>query len=164
MCDTGSMVSVIRKSEGDKIDTSKFLQAVNGSAIKCYGQKKVNIRLGRKTYDIIATIADVDQDILGWDFIVKHRLNIEWGEFGDLILHDKRSKIKAPMKCVALPAEFPQTSAFRTRDSAWCSSEAFEVAAMKLLPTQGPDANPIQPKYQRLLDKFPDISPIHVVC
>ena len=62
LCDTGSMVTVIKKSKEDKIDNSKILQAVNGSPIKCYGQKEVTIRINRKAYKILATIADVDQD------------------------------------------------------------------------------------------------------
>merc|ERR1711884_412588 len=97
------MVTVIKKSKEDKVDKSRVLQAVNGSEIKCYGQKKVNIQIGRKSYEILATIADVDQDILGWDFIEKHRLNFEWGQFGDLYIHDRKAKIKQALKYVVLP-------------------------------------------------------------
>ena len=158
LCDTGSMVSVIKRSSEDKIDKTKILQAVNGSTIKCYGQKVVSVRLGRKTYDIVATIADVDTDILGWDFMVKHRLNIEWGPFGDLVLHDRKADIRAQLKCVALPVDSPQTAMLQDAASGFpLESEYFQVAAMKSLPTARSDANPIQPKYQRLLDKFKDI-------
>ena len=68
LCDTGSMVTVIQKSPHDKIDPTRSLQAVNGTVIKCYGQKEIDIQIGRKNYRILATIADIDQDILGFDF------------------------------------------------------------------------------------------------
>ena len=42
LVDTGSMLTVIRKSPGDRIDRSKVLQAVNGSNIQVYGQKEEN--------------------------------------------------------------------------------------------------------------------------
>ena len=71
MIDTGSMVTVIKKEKSDIEDKSKVLQAVNGSSIKCYGQRKISIRIGRKTYEILATVADIDQDIIGWDFLEK---------------------------------------------------------------------------------------------
>ena len=44
LCDTGSMISVVKKSPTDKLDSTKILQAVNGSPIKCYGQKEVQLR------------------------------------------------------------------------------------------------------------------------
>ena len=69
------MLTVVRKGPEDKIDKTKVLQAVNGSPIKSYGQKEVEIRINRKTYSILATIADVQQDIIGWDFITQHKLD-----------------------------------------------------------------------------------------
>ena len=75
LCDTGSMVTVVKKSETDKIDFGKTLKAVNGSSIAVYGQKEIYVRLGRKHYKIDAIIADVEQDILGWDFFNKYRLD-----------------------------------------------------------------------------------------
>ena len=159
LCDTGSMVTVVRKTENDKVDDSKMLQAVNGSTIKCYGQKSISVRLGRKTYDVIATVADVDQDILGWDFMSKHKLNIEWDDCGELILRDKKADIRAKLKCIALPsgsiprtalvAELPVPDEF--------SSEYFEVAAMKSLPSESTASNHIQAKYLRLIEKYPGI-------
>ena len=51
LCDTGSMLTVVKKGQEDKIDKSKVLQAVNGSAIKCYGHKNIQVRINRKTYE-----------------------------------------------------------------------------------------------------------------
>ena len=105
LCDSGSMVTVIKKGPDDILDQSRILQAVNGSAIKCYGKKTIQIRLGRKTYEIDAIIADVNQDILGWDFLSKHKLNWEWSEFGDLFLIDKKAQSKIPVKFFTLPPD-----------------------------------------------------------
>ena len=94
LCDSGSMVTVIKKGPNDILDESRMLKAVNGSPIKCYGKKEVQIRLGRKTYPVEAVIADVNQDILGWDFLAKHKLNWEWSDFGELFLIDKKGRSK----------------------------------------------------------------------
>ena len=86
MCDTGSMITVIKKSQDDKIDKTRVLKAVNGSSIACYGQKEIEIKIGRKPYRIKAVIADTSQDIIGWDYFKKHKLSLKWGDFGDLYI------------------------------------------------------------------------------
>ena len=86
LCDTGSMITVVRKGQDDKIDVNKKLQAVNGSSIACYGQKEIEIKIGRKPYRIKAVIADTSQDIIGWDYFKKHKLSLKWGDFGDLYI------------------------------------------------------------------------------
>ena len=98
LCDTGSMITVVRKSQDDKIDKNKKLQAVNGSSITCYGQKDIEIKIGRKSYKIKAVIADISQDIIGWDFFRKHKLSLKWGDFGDLYIYDKKANIKKALK------------------------------------------------------------------
>ena len=164
LCDTGSMITVIRKSPGDKLDETRFLQAVNGSKIKVYGQKQIQVRLGRKTYPITATIADVQQDILGWDFIDKHKLDLVWSESRlDLYLYDKRSKIKQPLKFVTVPPTLLQTSAVISTGQESRNTNpdvaAFEVASMKLLGAEfeSDKKEKIQPKYLKLIDQFPGI-------
>ena len=146
LCDTGSMLTVIKKTENDVLDKSKVLQAVNGTSIKVYGQKEVEIRLGRKSYPIMATIADVQQDILGWDFIAKHKLDMIWSETGlDLYLFDRKAKIKQPLKFYTLPAGLvPQTSVLldvgRHHGNVPPEVAAFQVASMKALKTEEPEA------------------------
>ena len=89
LCDTGSMVTVVKRSKDDKKDFSRVLQAVNGSNITVYGQKEISVQIGRKEYKIQATIADVEEDILGWDFFNKYKLTFDYSEFGDLYIIDK---------------------------------------------------------------------------
>ena len=167
LCDTGSMVSVVKRSQSDKIDPSKVLQAVNGSKIKCYGQKEVEIRLNRKTYTILATIADIEQDIIGWDFLSKYKFDFAWNEFGDLYLHDKKADIKAPLKFITYKSgSVPQTALLQDAEKvlSWSRRqsqiEEFEIASMKQLEPRAPEsskANKINPKYMRLIEKYPDI-------
>ena len=160
LCDTGSMCTVIKRSPEDVIDSSKVLQAVNGSVIKCYGQKQIQIRLGRKTYPIMAVIADVNQDILGWDFIARHKLNFEWTDFGDLCLMDRKAKIKVPLKCVTLPAESALELSLVDPGSAKLVQNqeiaAFEFASMQKFEIAAAETE-IAPKYKKLIEKFPNL-------
>ena len=130
LCDSGSVVSCVPKKPGDKIDPSIRLRSVNGGIIPTFGSEELIIRLGRKQYKIQAIKADVPQRILGWDFFRKHKLDLEWGEFGDLFIVDKVAKIKSLVKyeevkneevnavdCYEEPAETnvsPQTVYFQT--------------------------------------------------
>ena len=159
LCDTGSMVTVVKRGSEDKVDKTKILKAVNGSSINCYGQKEIFVRLNRKSYPIMATIADIEQDIIGWDFISKHKLNFEWNEFGDLVLHDRKANIKSTLKCVSMPVDSLQTAYVQSLRQSYNipnKAEAFEVASMKLL-AENNKVNEINPKYQQLINKFPEI-------
>ena len=98
LCDSGSVVSCIPKKPGDKIDPAIRLRSVNGGIIPTFGSEELVIRLGRKQYKIQAIKAEVPQRILGWDFFRKHKLDLEWGEFGDLFIVDKVAKIRSLVK------------------------------------------------------------------
>ena len=162
MCDTGSMVTVVKNSPHDKVDETKILEAVNGSAIKVYGQKEIEVRLGRKSYKIDAIIADVEQDILGWDFIQKYKLNFEWNDFGDLVLRDRKANTRTTLKCVTVPLNSNRYSAVysvKADQNFFPEVEAFEVAAMKSLTVEQPqDSEKINPKYMKLIQEFPGVT------
>ena len=158
LCDTGSMVSIFPRTEQDKLSKSCILRAVNGSSIKTFGKKEVTLRLGRKTYKLDVVIAEVDQPIIGWDFISRYKLDFEWGQFDDLYLVDKRANIKHTLSCVTIPFQsLPQTAALidlsnSSGDRSFLDpqSVAFEVASMKLF---GPEKE-IE---ENLLDKQPQV-------
>ena len=84
LVDTGSQISVTKKGPDDILDESIKLVAVNGTRIPTYGIKEVVIKINRKSYKIPAVVCDVQQDILGMDFIAKYKLNFEWDEFDEL--------------------------------------------------------------------------------
>ena len=58
------------------IQFKRLLIAVNGSKIQSYGFRDIIVKIGRKTYKIPAIICDVAQDILGFDFVTKYKLNL----------------------------------------------------------------------------------------
>ena len=57
LIDSGSMACVIPAEPGDKVDKTIGLKTVDGSPFACYGQKELNIKIGRKTYKIVAVKA-----------------------------------------------------------------------------------------------------------
>ena len=81
LIDSGAQLSATMKKQGDKLDQSVNLVAVNGSRIPTYGIRNIELKIGRKAYRIPAIICDVKQDILGFDFVTKYKLNLEWDEF-----------------------------------------------------------------------------------
>ena len=53
LLDSGSQVTAYPPDPGDKPDPHMKLRAVNGSRLNCYGYKDVEIKIGRKKYDIV---------------------------------------------------------------------------------------------------------------
>ena len=97
LIDSGAQVSAVPPDPEDTIDPSMSLRAVNGDRINCYGTKTLDIKIGRKTYQIEVIKSDVKSPILGWNFIRKHRLSFEWNAWGDICLVDKKADIRAVM-------------------------------------------------------------------
>ena len=69
LIDSGSQITATQKLPEDKLDPTIKLVAVNGSRINTYGIRNLDIKIGRKNYSIPAVICDIDQDILGMDFL-----------------------------------------------------------------------------------------------
>ena len=101
LLDTGSCVSCTPKDPEDKIDPSMRLRAVNGQVIPTFGKKLVNIRIGRKQYQIEAIKTDIPQQILGWDLFTKYNLGFEWN-MGELFITDRRAQIKSLLKFIKI--------------------------------------------------------------
>ena len=93
LLDTGSQCCVVPPNPDDKIDPSILLKTVNGIAFECYGQRQIEIKMGRKTYHMQAMVAKIKAPLLGWDFFRKYRLGLVWGDFDDLYLWDKKADI-----------------------------------------------------------------------
>ena len=102
LLDSGAQISATKRKPEDKVDNSINLIAVNGSRIQTYGYRDLEFKINRKTYKIPAIVCDVAQDILGFDFIKKYKLNFEW-EDEELFIVDKRAQIKVPVKILATP-------------------------------------------------------------
>ena len=102
LLDSGAAVSCCPPDPGDAIDPKIALKAVNGTRLKCFGKKKVEIQINRKTYEIEMLKTEVQKPILGWDFTRKHRLTQDWTDFGDAVLIDKRNGISSILKYKAI--------------------------------------------------------------
>lgn len=71
LVDTGAMVSVIPASDQDRRNKSDLtLTAINGTEVNTYGSRSLSLDLGlRRLHRWIFIIADVNQAILGADFL-----------------------------------------------------------------------------------------------
>ena len=105
LVDSGSQISVTMKGPNDIIDNNLKLVAVNGSKIEPYGIKNMVVKMGRKTYEIPAVVCDIQQDILGMDFVKKFKLNFEWDDFGELYIVDRKAQIREPLQVVTVPTD-----------------------------------------------------------
>ena len=103
LCDSGSQISAFPPDPGDKEDNTMFLKAVNGTKIKCFGQKDVYIKIGRKNYPFKVIKAEVKNPVIGWDFFKFHKLDFRWNEFGDITLWDPKAKISAVLTYKSVP-------------------------------------------------------------
>ena len=77
LVDTGASISLIPKSEQDKVDQQCNLKAANGTRILTYGKETIKTKFHEKlprwhTF----TKAAILQPILGADYLAKHGLSI----------------------------------------------------------------------------------------
>ena len=102
LLDSGAQLSATCRRPEDREDQSINLVAVNGSRIKTYGIRKIELRMGRKSYTIDAVVCDIKEDILGMDFMNKYKLGLEWDQATqtELFLVDKRAQIRTLLKMV----------------------------------------------------------------
>ena len=103
LLDSGSMCGVWPTATTDVVDRSIHLKSVDGSPFDCYGMKEIEVKIGRKTYHYQVVKAKVKAPIIGWDFFHRYKLDLVWGEFGDIFLRDKRANIQKRLEHVQLP-------------------------------------------------------------
>ena len=73
LLDSGAQISACPPDPGDTPDPTMSLRAANGSKMKCFGTKKLTVRINRKEYSIQAIKTEVKAPILGWNFVKKHK-------------------------------------------------------------------------------------------
>ena len=176
--DTGSQVTAYPPDPGDAVDPSLSLKAVNGSVLKCYGYKEVEIQINRKVYQMRAIKTDVRTPILGWDFNKRYKLATDWNEWGDAVLIDKRANITHIFKYKAVPHSDPQklhtieepvgvsssnfSSTFGQQPSKGSHSLVFDVASVEALEEEldvvinNLETMP-ESEYKELVKKYPDL-------
>ena len=105
LLDSGSQCTAFPPDPGDKEDPKLFLRAVNGTRIKCFGYKNIEVKIGRKMYPFLAIKADVETPVLGWDFVKHHKLDLVWNNWGDLTVRDRKAKITSVLDFKSMPSE-----------------------------------------------------------
>ena len=162
LVDSGSMTTVVRVGPEDKVDPDVLLEAVDGSTFDCYGKKEIEVRINRKTYKIQAVIAKVKTAILGWDFIRKYNIDMVWNEFGDAFIRDKKSKIEKLLDIVEVKGdEAPRIHAVRVINHSPAATSRFQIfggQVIEAIDSEKEKKKEIHdPKYIKMLDKYPDI-------
>ena len=165
-----------KKLPGDKSDSSLRLIAVNGTKIETFGVREITLKIGRKSYKIPAIICDVQQEILGMDFINRYKLNLECSDDQtELMIVDRKAQIKEVLQIVTVPGDTPRVhsldgeSNLQGPDQSRLPPEtvAFQVSCMKQLAEEEskvPAKKSVEeqlsthdPKYQALIKKYPQL-------
>ena len=117
---------------------------------------------------MVATVAKIEDTIIGWDFIKRFKLNFEW-EGEECFLHDRKSKVKKRLEYITLPhqtrphlqsiqavqAVQPDQSSDRLLES----DVLFNTFAITKIDSESVEnlKKPIPQKYQNLINKYPDL-------
>ena len=126
------MLTVIPAKPSDTEDLHSTAIAANGTRLRTYGRRKVQIQFGRKTYHVEAVVARVAKPIIGADLLKANRLTVCYAKEA---LIDSANGIQVP---------------FSYRDAGRLAGWAIT----KLQPKQGITGNP---KFIKLAQSFPEI-------
>ena len=79
LIDTGAEVSVVPAGEQDRkrAPIQRELVAANGTRIRCYGEKKRQLKVGTRTYEWTFLVADVKRALIGADFLTHSSLLVD---------------------------------------------------------------------------------------
>ena len=79
LIDTGAEVSVVPATEDERRRTpmQEELVAANGSRIRCYGEKKIQLQVGSRNYEWTFLVADVRRPLIGADFLTHSSLLVD---------------------------------------------------------------------------------------
>ena len=168
LIDSGSQVTAFPPDPGDIEDKNVVLRAVNGTKIKTYGFKEVSIKINRKTYPFKAIKAQVESPVIGWDFMKAHKLDLRWGDFGDLFLYDRVAQIYGLLNCKELRRDVSHKhknlSVLAKSEPKLNHDLPFQLAAIEALDEGGDmlvdeesiDILPDSP-YKEVLRKYPQL-------
>ena len=175
LVDSGSMITATARLPADKLDRTFKLVAVNGSQIATYGKRKINIKINRKNYEMDAVVCDINQDILGMDFLTKFKLGFEWDDTQtDLYIVDKKADIKSKLDMVTVPTDLQRLSYLKEPDgvrsprdrvsSQSNESTLFQVSCVKKLSPENKKIKSAEEglklhaeEYANLLRRFPKL-------
>ena len=130
-------------------DPTKNLNAVNGTKIKTYGTQRVQIKPQKmtQTYTHDVIVADIDLPIVGWDMIIKFKLDLVWKK-GKCQLVDATRGQSSPLKLDTFDKNTLGLSLVTFRQYSQSKSEEYS----KQEPKQ-----PIPSQYKAIVDKYPEV-------
>ena len=146
LVDSGAQVSIVPHKWYPRTtpDAGRALQAVNGTRIATYGVKHIQFRFGHN-FNHTCIVADVDEPVLGFNFLMEHKLDFRWKGAHAILHHDRKPPI--PLKLGPAPAPHNLGLAVVTFKQYADAIKAKEVVKAKPVPAQ----------YQQILDKYPGI-------
>ena len=79
LIDTGAEVSVVPANEQDRkrAPIQRELIVANGTRIRCYGEKKMQLSVGTRKYEWTFLVADVKRALIGADFLTHSSLLVD---------------------------------------------------------------------------------------
>ena len=92
LVDTGAAVSVWPQADYPSAprDITRGLQAVNKSTITSFGETGRELRFDRKIYKTKFIIANIKEPLLGWNFLLEHKLDLIWSNSQCILFNAKR--------------------------------------------------------------------------
>ena len=102
MLDSGAGCSIWPKDKfpDTVMDPNKHLMAVNGSKIPTYSTPLIKIQTTKNNifYWHKVILAPVQEAILGWDWLIKFKLDLNWSNDGKCFLKDTLKNQTIPLK------------------------------------------------------------------
>ena len=113
LVDTGSALSIIPPTRSDRTrQGNQQLVAANGTPIKSYGTRRLELMLGRQVYTWNFIVADVTQPIIGGDFLRSHSLLVDLAR--ERVIRSDNYKV---ITGTASPRTSPKIASLSVKDS-----------------------------------------------
>ena len=146
LVDSGASRSIwpVADYPGRSPDPFTSLKAVNGSTIGTFGVETIKVQVsGSFTFQHQFILAPRDEVVLGWDYLVKAKLDIAWR--GDKRVLAKGDKVITPLKMA------------KVNSSILNLAPIANVGATNLTS----DTDTIPTKYRKIIDQYPNLTKFH---
>ena len=131
---------------------------MNGSTIATYGTKEVHIPLDKKTFKHTMTIGNISSAILGWDFLVAHKIDLLWTN-NQCVLFCGKTRSKYPLHLGKAPADILNLEPMNlsTLGAVKCGPADVSYKEWAQSHKSPPKSNEIPQAYRSLLAKYPGV-------
>ena len=155
LVNTGAACSVFLRSFNmdAKLDNSRALKAVNRSYIPTFAKTTVTLNLGPRTYKHEVTIAHIDTPILGWDFLLKFKIDVRWHTCDKCSLFDQKQRTAIPLQIQKVNKDILDLAVITTSLKSWSQQQSASH-------NQRNSTCPFPSAYQKILNDFPTINKV----